>query len=179
MTHMTYRWMVPEEINKVGEIDRAERIRTGYVYEQGQLWRLEVNWDTPSFLVEGEGEHTVAAQMAFCREHLLRNGRMYGAFDGERLVGRGLLRPEIRKGVAQLAYLQVSNGYRRAGIGSRITQELIREAKRGGAKKMYVSATPSGSAVGFYLSHGFEPVDRPIPELFELEPEDIHIVREL
>ena len=44
---------------------------------------------------------------------------------------------------------------------------------------MYVSATPSGSAVGSYLKHGFEPTPYPHPELFALEPEDIHMIREL
>jgi hypothetical protein len=45
--------------------------------------------------------------------------------------------------------------------------------------RMYVSATPSESAVGFYLRHGFTPVADPLPELFELEPEDIHMARRL
>jgi hypothetical protein len=51
------------------------------------------------------------------------------------------------------------------------------EAKKAGAKRMYVSAVPSESAVGFYLSQGFEPTDTPIPALFELEPQDIHMVK--
>jgi len=44
---------------------------------------------------------------------------------------------------------------------------------------MYVSATPTGSAVGFYLSRGCELADPPHAELFALEPEDIHLVCEL
>lgn len=179
MGEILYRWMQVEEVNRIAEIDRAERIRTGYIFEAGQLQRLKVKWDTPSFLVDGEGEHTVAHQIEFCRDHLERNGRMFGAFDGELLVGVGIVQNEIREGTAQLAYLHVSNGYRRQGIGSQITKELICEAKRAGAERLYVSATPSGSAVGFYRSHGFEPVDTPIPELFELEPEDIHMIREV
>lgn len=179
MDDFSYRWMDAEEVYKVAEIDRSERIRTGYIQEEGQLQEIEVNWDTPSFLVDGEGSHTIAYQIEFCRDHLGRNGRMFGAFDNDLLVGVGIVQHEIRKGTAQLAYLHVSNGYRRRGIGSRITQELMREARQAGAKKIYVSATPSGSAVGFYSSHGFEPVETPIPELFELEPEDIHMMREL
>lgn len=38
-----------------------------------------------------------------------------------------------------------------------------------------VSATPSGSAVGFYTSRGCRVVDAPHPELFAKEPEDIHL----
>jgi hypothetical protein len=42
-----------------------------------------------------------------------------------------------------------------------------------------VSATPSESAVGIYLRMGFEPVDEPLVELYELEPEDIHMAKML
>ncbi len=102
-----------------------------------------------------------------------------GAFHGEKLVGVCVMRPNIRRGMAQLAFLHGSNGYRRQGIGSHLTREMIIEAKTSGADRIYVSATPSGSAVGFYLSHGFELVEDVIPELFDLEPEDIHLVKTL
>ena len=81
--------------------------------------------------------------------------------------------------MAQLALLHVSNGFRRNGIGNHLTRELIDEAKTFGADRVYVSSTPSGSAVGFYLSQGFELVDDVIPELFKLEPEDIHMLKML
>ena len=42
-----------------------------------------------------------------------------------------------------------------------------------------IGYTSSGSAVGFYLSQGFRPADTPIPELYALEPEDIHMLRPL
>jgi hypothetical protein len=40
---------------------------------------------------------------------------------------------------------------------------------------MVVSATPSANTVEFYLHLGFQPMAEPLPELFELEPEDIHL----
>jgi hypothetical protein len=40
---------------------------------------------------------------------------------------------------------------------------------------MVVSATPSGNTVRFYLGRGFQPVAEPLAELFELEPEDVHM----
>lgn len=43
------------------------------------------------------------------------------------------------------------------------------------ARALYVSATPSESAVGFYLSRGFRPTE-PFPEPFAKEPEDIHML---
>ena len=104
---------------------------------------------------------------------------MYGAFHEQKLVGIGIIQPDVAADTAQLAYLHVSNRYRQKGIGNRIAQELIGEARRTGAAKMYVSATPSGSAVNFYMRQGFRPTATPIPELFELEPDDIHMLMEL
>jgi GNAT superfamily N-acetyltransferase len=174
-----YRWMEADEVTKVREIDRSERTRTGYKMVGSELQRMEVNWDSPPWRGEGEGEHSVAGQISHCRDHLRRNGRMYGAFDGEKLIGIGIIQERIGEGMAQLAYLHVSSGYRQKGVGGRIAAVLIREAKRSGAGKMYVSAIPSGSAIGFYLSQGFTPVATPIPELFELEPDDIHMTKDI
>ena len=49
-------------------------------------------------------------------------------------------------------------------------------AAAAGAMSMYVSATPSGSAVGFYMSRGCQLAARPHPALFAKEPEDIHLI---
>jgi N-acetylglutamate synthase-like GNAT family acetyltransferase len=102
-----------------------------------------------------------------------------GAFDNEMLVGIGILTPNIRPGMAQLAFLHVSAAWRRMGIASAITRQLLQHARAQGLKRAYVSATPSESAVGFYRSFGFDLVEEPLRELYELEPEDIHMVLEL
>jgi hypothetical protein len=44
---------------------------------------------------------------------------------------------------------------------------------------MVVSATPSDNTVRFYLSRGFRPTAEPLAELFELEPEDVHMRKAL
>jgi len=104
---------------------------------------------------------------------------MIGAFRGQRLVGVGILRPEIQALTSQLVYLQVSNGYRRMGVGGHLLQEVIYEAKRSGAGWIGVSVTPSASAVRFYLKRGFQLAEDPIPELADLEPEDIQMIKQL
>ena len=174
-----YRWMAADEVSKIGDIDRSERIRIGYRCVEGELHAMDVNWDSPPWAIEGDGEYSVASQIRFCRGHLDKNGRMYGAFYEQKLVGIGILQPNIDEGTAQLAYLHVSNAFRQKGTGNRIVESLIDEARSTGAVRMYVSATPTGSAINFYLSHGFKPTATPIPELFELEPDDIHLLKEL
>jgi hypothetical protein len=40
---------------------------------------------------------------------------------------------------------------------------------------MVVSATPSENTVRFYLGRGFQPTAHPLADLFEREPENVHI----
>jgi GNAT superfamily N-acetyltransferase len=179
MTTITLRWMNRTELDRLTEIDRSEMVRTGYEMRDGDLAPYSVEWNVPSFLPDDEGDHSIAAQIRFCRSHLDRGGRMLGAFDGEKLVGVGIITPEIRPALAQLSYLHVSAGYRRAGIAGRIVRTLIAWAADRGAQQIYVSATPSESAINFYLALGFSPTNEPVPELFELEPDDIHMIKNL
>jgi ribosomal protein S18 acetylase RimI-like enzyme len=171
--------MSAADLSKLSEIDRSEVIRVGYEFRAGTLVRMDVVWDSPNFLPEGEGEHTLAAEIEFCRSHLARDAIAIGGFDGEALAAIGILTPEIRPAKAQLAYLHVSRAYRRKGIGAVITRQLLEHAIAEGSRQVYVSAVPSESAVGFYRSFGFNPTTEPLPELYDLEPDDIHMVLKL
>jgi N-acetylglutamate synthase-like GNAT family acetyltransferase len=102
-----------------------------------------------------------------------------GAFAGEQLVGMASLRHRLAPNMAQLTTLHVSKPFRRAGVARELLRSVMGLAKESGARSIYVSATPSESAVGFYLSQGFRPADVPDPEMFRLEPEDIHMIRAL
>lgn len=72
-TNIQFRWMEPDEVSKIKDIDRSEQIRSGYRYADGELQHFEVNWDSPPWATEGDGEYTVAAQIRFCQGHLRRN----------------------------------------------------------------------------------------------------------
>lgn len=95
------------------------------------------------------------------------------------LLGIGVLVPNIRPGIARLAFLHVSQGFRSAGIGGRLCKSLEQIASSTGHNEIVVTATPSENTVRFYLRRGYQLMARPLPELFELEPEDIHMVKVL
>jgi GNAT superfamily N-acetyltransferase len=65
------------------------------------------------------------------------------------------------------------------GIARRLVKLLIEKARMEGAARLYVSSVPSESAVGFYQSQGFRLTPDPDPDLYRLEPDDIHMVRNL
>lgn len=174
-----YRWMEPAEMQRLGEIERAEHITRAYLQHGCQLTGIPVDWQAPNWSITGEHDHSLRHHRSFCRDHLVRGGLLLGAFAAAQLAGIALLQPQLMADTAQLAYLHVSRGYRRRGIASTLVNRLFAEARRRGARQIYVSATNSQSAVGFYLRHGFKPVAEPHPELYALEPEDIHMLRQL
>ena len=108
---------------------------------------------------------------------------LLGAFEHASLLGFAIFRPNLTDSLtdsmAQLAVLHISRDFRRKGIARALTEQVVQLARKSGAKSLYVSATPSESAVGFYRSQGFELVDDPHPELYALEPDDIHMIKTL
>jgi len=172
---ITYRPLVASDLERIGEIDRTERIERSFVQHGTRLDERVGDFHASPWLSQGDGEHSVAHQRAECERHLAAGGVARAALAGERLVGIGLVRPHLRPRIAQLAFLHVSNGYRGRGIGVQLVIELERLARELGATEMVVSATPSANTVRFYLQRGFEPMAEPLPELYEREPEDVHM----
>jgi len=167
-----------EQLGKLRDIDRSEIIRVGYRQSGARLVRMNVNWDDSGW-VEGDGEHSFDRMIRGAEELVDLEGTALGAFDGDRLVGIAIYRPRLTESMGQLGLLHVSDGYRRRGIATRLFDNVCSLARADGADRLYVSATPSGSAVGFYLAKGFAPTDEPDPDLFAEEPDDIHMVLQL
>ncbi len=170
--------MDKSQIGRIGEIDRTEHVTLGYTVRDGKLAAEAVDWRVPRWFDDGP-EHSVSSLVESLSPMLANGSALWGAFDGDALVGVMVYRPHLTEEMAQLVFLHVSHGYRRRGIATRLTAECIRLARADGAEKLYVSATPSGSAVGFYQGQAFQLVDEPHPELYALEPEDIHMFMQL
>jgi len=174
---VTYRRLMPDELARVGEIDRTERIDALYVQRGARLELRPGDWSAPAWSEDGEGEHSVNGQRESLEHYVGHGAITLGAFRGDRLVGIGVVMPHLRPGVAQLAYLHVSDGYRDRGIGGRLSDELERLAREAGDREMVVSATPSLNTVRFYERRGFRPMAEPLAELYALEPEDVHMLK--
>jgi GNAT superfamily N-acetyltransferase len=179
MSEVTYRRLVAADLERVGEIDRTERIDTLYVQHGDRLERRLGDFSARPWFAEGEGEHSVAHQRAECERYLAEGGIALGAFANGQLVGIGIVRPHIRPEIAQFAFLYVSNRHRAQGIGRHLSEELERLAREAGDTTMVVSATPSLNTVRFYRHRGFEPTAEPLPELYELEPDDVHLQKRM
>ncbi len=170
------RHLEPTDLGLIAEIDRSELIERQYVAVDGDLSWRPVNWDIPTFDPQGAGEHSVQEQVDHWRPLVDRGAVLLGAYSGEQFLGLAIVEVAFEPDLAWLAFLHVTRPARRMGVGARLWSEAVRLATAFGSSAMYVSAMPSGSAVGFYLSRGCRPTETPHPDLFADEPEDIHLV---
>jgi ribosomal protein S18 acetylase RimI-like enzyme len=104
-----------------------------------------------------------------------------GAMLNDKIVGLAVVNPRHRGPVAQLMSLYVDKAGRRRGAATSLCRTAFDLARQAGAKSVYVSSSPARGTVGFYWSMGFRPAagDDLDPELFALEPNDIHMTRKL
>lgn len=168
------RALARPEIAQIWNIDRSEIIHNIYVLENGSLVRRPAYFDAKGWPA-GEPEKNTP----YLLDCFDRGGWCWGAFDGDKLVGVAILESKFigtEQDQLQLKFLHVSHAYRQHGLGKQLF-ELARSAARSrGARWLYVSATPSENTIHFYQRRGCVLVEQPDPELFALEPEDIHLI---
>ena len=170
----TVTLIAADHLEAFRDIDRSERIEGFYRLVDGELVGDDVVHETNGWPPEKYDTY-----IARSREVLGRGGVAFGVLDGSRLAGFALIDPQ---GVAsdstltQFDLFFVSARYRNLGLGRRLMDEVVADASSRGARGIYISATPSRNTVDRYLHFGAKVTTKPDPVLFELEPEDIHLV---
>ncbi len=168
-----------DDVGLIAGIDRSEHVDVEYAVVDGRLIERPVSMaDIPPWDPVGVGPYSVAAKVAFCAPLVAGGAALFGAFERDRLLGLAVVDCSFEPGLARLAFLHVSRPDRRHGAASALWAAAVQEAADADAdaESMYVSATPTGSAVGFYLSRGCRLADPVHPALYATEPDDIHLV---
>lgn len=167
------------ELSLVAQIDRTERIGALYVQNGTALSLRRGAWSAPAWDPTGDHEHSVASQVKAVEGYVDAGSIAVGAFAGGSLIGLGVVVPHVGHEIAQLAFLHVSEAWRAKGVGSDLVESLVQIARGTGDSEMVVSSTPTKNTVAFYSRRGFMPDAEPLPELFQREPEDVHMRRGL
>jgi GNAT superfamily N-acetyltransferase len=171
---MDMRPLMRDEVELIWTIDRSEVHHHIYEAHEGQLVLVPKYFDVPGWRPEAIEKETAVLLDCFDR-----GGAFLGVFDGEPLVGIGVLE-SARVGRAgdqmQLFYLYVSRAYRGSGVGTQLFDAAASIARSAGANALYVSATPTQNTVDFYLGRGCVLAPEPDPKLLAAEPEDIHLI---
>jgi len=172
---IVYREITLQELSEhILDIDVSEHGEAILFWEDGEVKARPVVWNRPRWQTEADWRDSTWLVI-----EKLPGVKAWGAFDGERMAGVIVYRPHLTADTAQLAALFVSRDHRRMGVAAGLFALLRQQAAADGHARLYVSATESESAVGFYRSRGFIPTQDVNPELFALEPNDIHMVMDL
>lgn len=174
MAHeLVRRMLTRSEVIRVREIDRREVIEAVYYVVDGELVLRPEHYDMQGW-PPGEMEKSIA----WLLEMFDRGAWFRGVFDGERMVAVAALDNKFigaPPDMLQLAFLHVSRDYRGRGLGRDLFHAAAAEARSRGARRMYVSATPSEHTINFYLALGCTLSPAPDPALFAIEPDDLHL----
>jgi len=170
---MIIRLLQLEEIPLIWQIDRREVIHNIYYLRDGELVLVPEFFDMQGW-PPGEAEHYTPILLD-CFD---RGGMFWGAFDDGKLVGTAILENKFissNHDTLQLKFLHISRGQRKQGLGTKLFHLAVEHARSLGAKKLYISATPSENTINYYMGLGCVLATEIDPELFALEPEDIHL----
>ena len=170
---MIIRELARDDIETLWGIDRSEVIENVYYLRDGALVLEAENYDMKGWPPGEAGWYTPI--LCDCLD---RGGTFYGAFEGPEMVGAAVLESRFigkADDQLQLKFLHVAGGYRKRGWGRTLFEKAVERAKELGAKRLYIAATPSENTVNFYLHLGCEVTGEIDQELFDLEPEDIHL----
>lgn len=170
---MQIRELERHEIRDVWSIDRAEVI-DGVYHRQGNELVLKAEHHEVKGWPPGEPERD-GPILVDCFDH---GGTFYGAFEGRSLIGAAVLEGRFigrERDRLQLKFLHVSRRHRRSGLGRTLFDKAVAKARELGARRLYISATPSENTVRFYLRRGCRVTDEVDAALFDLEPDDIHL----
>ncbi len=170
---MNIRLLQRDEIPLIWQIDRREVIENIYYLREGKLVLVPEYYDMQGW-PPGEAEQYTPILLD-CYE---RGGFFWGAFENGKLLGVSILENKwigSSQDTLQMKFLHVSRDCRGQGLGTKLFNITVKKAKELGAKKLYISATPSEHTVNTYLWLGCVLATEIDPELFALEPEDIHL----
>ncbi len=170
---MNIRALQRDEISLVWQIDRREVIENVYYLRDGKLV-LEPEYFDAHGWPPDEAEHYTPI-LTDCFD---RGGFFWGAFEEDKIIGVAVLENKFigsKRDTLQLKFLHVSHGVRKQGLGTKLFHLAAEKAKSLGACKLYISATPSENTINYYVRLGCILATEIDPELFALEPEDIHL----
>ena len=163
---MKYEKISNEKIN-LDNFDRSQEVKRVYFNESGKLFLKDQIWTMDWSL---EHKRKVAADLK--SDECVA----YTVWENEKVIGFVSVMKALNGSRMVLDIIQVDRAFRGQGIGRKLFELAVAEAKNAGAKELYISACCSEETVNFYKAMGAVPTDDPIPEIAAAEPYDIQMV---
>lgn len=127
--------------------------------EVNQCWRkIDSEWVLKDIQFVDDWSNDDKEVLVRClRNTVNTDGAVLGAFDIDKLVGFASIESDFfgsNNEYIQLSSLHISNEYRGNGIGKKLFSLIANEAKKKGAKKLYISSHSSKETQAFYKNVG-------------------------
>ncbi|MBN2015315.1 GNAT family N-acetyltransferase [Candidatus Dojkabacteria bacterium] len=155
------------------DIDRSESVDSVYVNIDEGIKLKKVNFEA-----KGWPPGEVEKYQPILTNCFDRGGYFLGGFVGQKMIAVVILDQKFigkNEDTLQLKFLHIGRTYRKKGLGGKLFRIAAKEARRLGAKKLYVSATENMNTVDFYKHMGCTLAKDINKELYKLEPNDIHL----
>ena len=104
-----------------------------------------------------------------------QNGIVILATLDETIIGFTCVEPQPFQDYLELSFIHISKPYRHQGIGQLIFKQTALEAKKLGAKKLYIGSHPSVDSQTFYAALGCTLTTNINQEIYQREPLDIQL----
>lgn len=170
---ITYRKIDITEIDKIAEIDASCYIEYAYRRVGDKRQMIYLNYNEPGF-PEGIEHHKLALE-----DTIKQQGYALGAFnEHNELVGFLTLNPKIfgkTNRYLLLDQLFISKPFRKFGIGKKLFDLSVIEARQRGANKIYICAGSSADTIMFYKKIGCHDASEINFELYDQDPRDFHM----
>lgn len=145
-----------------------------------RCWRkINGNYELVPVCYTEEWNLTERRQMARKIISALRCGsKAIGAISENTVIGFALLSNYLfgsQKQYIDLVEFYVTEAFRRRGIGKRLFEEILSEARLSGAKKLYISAHSAEESIAAYKKYGCVLAEEPDAAHIEKEPCDIQL----
>ncbi|MDL2287037.1 GNAT family N-acetyltransferase [Eubacteriales bacterium OttesenSCG-928-G02] len=173
--NISYRQLNKEDIHPeiLKDFNRYQEVNKCWRKQNGE-WVLVDN----HFIDDWDEAKKKELAIVYLPGTIERGGTVFGAYDGEKLIGFFALAGNFigsQKQYLRLISLQVSHEYRHKGIGKKLFSLCVDAAIKYEAEKLYISAHSSQESQAFYRAMRCVDTEEIIPELFEAEPFDVHM----
>ena len=162
--------IITDQFVDLDAFERTQKVKRVYVNDSGKLLIKDQIW-TMDWSLEHKRE--VAADLKS------DNYIAYAVWENEKIIGFVSVVKKLVGCRMVLDIIQVDRPFRGQGIGRQLFTLAVTEAKKAGAKELYISACCSEETVNFYKAVGAVPTNDPIPEIAEAEPYDIQMTFDL
>ena len=174
MDNILYRDIKINELNEklLRKFNRHQDVK--------KCWRkIDGEWVLKDIaFVEEWGEEEIEFLIKCLINTIKTGGSVYAAFKDDYLIGFASL--ENEKFGTENQYLQLSSIHtsfqsRGLGVGKKLFNLMVEEARKRNAKKLYISAHSSEESQAFYKKLGCEEAEEYNKKLVELEPCDCQL----